>query len=391
MQANYFRMFINCIDIIFFSLFAFFIGYDLLFTCASLFKRRKVKPTIEKQQTFAVIFPAYKEDKVIIESIKQFIKQDYPQDKYTVIVVSDHMEEETNQQLGKLPIRLFIADFKVSLKAKAITYALDQLNGYDKVIIMDADNITENNFLTEINKLDSRKIAIQLHRTRKNANTSIAFWDGIAEEMNNTIYRKGHVNIGLSSALIGSGMVFDFEWLKKNMKKCTTFAEDRELEIRLAEENIFVDYDDEIYVYDEKTSKKEVFLKQRARWVHAQFIAFKLLLSKKNINIKYIDKIIQWIPFPKQFRLALLLLISFIFIFLSPNHSIKWWCLLLIQVVVLLLAIPFKMYNRELLNNFAQLPLLIIISVKSYINSFLRIRRKDMSFSSTTHVTTKKE
>lgn len=384
-------MFINCIDIIFFSLFAFFLGYDLLFTFASLFKRRKEQFTKGKQQTFAVIFPAYKEDKVILESIKQFLKQDYPEDKYTVIVVSDHMKEETNQQLGKLPIRLFITDFEISLKAKAITHALDQLNGYDKIIIMDADNITENNFLTKINKLNSNRIAIQLHRTRKNANTPIAFWDGIAEEMNNTIYRKGHVNIGLSSALIGSGMVFDFKWLKKNMKECTTFAEDRELEIRLAEENIFVDYDDDIYVYDEKTSQKDVFLKQRARWAHAQFIAFKLLLSKRTINIKYIDKIIQWIPLPKQFRLTLLLFISFIFIFLSPNHSIKWWCLLLMQIVVLLLAIPSRMYNKELLNNLTQLPSLIIISVKSYINSFLRIRRKDMSFSSTTHVTTKKE
>lgn len=55
------------------------------------------------------------------------MKQDYPRDKFQVVVVSDHMEEATNLALGQLPITLFTPDFQESMKHKSISYALDHL------------------------------------------------------------------------------------------------------------------------------------------------------------------------------------------------------------------------------------------------------------------------
>ena len=250
------------IDIALFIFIAFFIGYDLFFTLASFFRRRHRKHRSIQLQKFAVIFAAYKEDQVIQESVERILLQDYPADKYRVIVVSDHMREETNQALAKLPIELLTPDFKHSMKHKSITYALEYLKeGIDKVVILDADNLTDTDFLTRVNDITQDNIALQAHRTLKNDNTPIAVWDGISEEINNTIFRKGRVNVGISSSLIGSGMVFDFGWLKSHMPQCGTFAEDKELEIYLATENIFVDYAEDILVYDEKTSRQEVMAK----------------------------------------------------------------------------------------------------------------------------------
>ena len=68
------------------------------------------------------------------------------------------------------------------MKHKSITYALEYLKeGIDKVVILDADNLTDTDFLTRINDITQDNIALQAHRTLKNDNTPIAVWDGISE------------------------------------------------------------------------------------------------------------------------------------------------------------------------------------------------------------------
>lgn len=383
---------IDKIDILLFITTAVFAGYDFFFTLASFCKRRKRKADVIKTQTFAVIFAAYKEDRVIRESVENFLKQDYPQDKYQTIVVSDHMEEATNKLLAQMPITLFVVDFQESMKHKSISYALDKLTGFDRVIIMDADNITDPDFLTRINLATQTVKVLQTHRTRKNENTSVAVWDGISEEINNSIFRKGRVNVGLSSALIGSGMVFDFEWLKQHMHECKTFAEDKELEAILARDNIFVDYSDDIYVYDEKTARQDILIRQRSRWFHAQILAFNLITKDfklNKINLSYIDKVIQWIPFPRPVRFLLTFLMILFWSFISFPVAIKWYCLLAIKMATYLLAIPRKMYTRDFFASITKLPVMMIALLHSYIASICRVKNKDMRFNNTPHHITK--
>lgn len=375
-------------DIIIFFIVAFFIGYDLLFVIASFFKRKHTSIQEKKTQYFAVIFAAYKEDLVICESVENFLQQEYPKDKYQVVVVSDHMQEETNKALAKLPINLMIPNFEQSMKHRSITYALDRLDGFDRIVILDADNLVEKDFLKNINESTQSGIVLQAHRTHKNANTPVAIWDGISEEINNTIYRKGRVNMGISSALIGSGMIFDFEWLKQNMRKCDTFAEDKELEIFLASENIFVDYANDIFVYDEKTSKQEVMLRQRSRWFHAQILAFSIInhhLSLHSLNKNYIDKIIQWIPFPRVLKFLVIFIILSIESIVAFSFATKWYILLIIGILTYLSAIPKKMYTKDFGISTFKFPYLIIVLIKSYIISLYRIKNNDISFQNTPH------
>jgi cellulose synthase/poly-beta-1,6-N-acetylglucosamine synthase-like glycosyltransferase len=63
--------------------------------------------------------------------------------------------------------------------------------------------------------------AVQGHRTAKNTNNSWAILDAISEEINNNIFRKGHRVLGLSSAIIGSGMAFRYNYFKALMSTVT--------------------------------------------------------------------------------------------------------------------------------------------------------------------------
>ena len=142
---------------------------------------------------------------------------------------------------------------------------------FDYIVILDADNVVEPHFLEQLNTECAKGYkAIQCHRCAKNNDNDIAVLDGVSEEINNTIFRKAHNRIGLSSALIGSGMCFDFQWFKENVYKLTTAGEDRELEALLLKQKVYIQYEPDIHVFDEKVSNKDNFQKQRLRWMTAQ-------------------------------------------------------------------------------------------------------------------------
>jgi cellulose synthase/poly-beta-1,6-N-acetylglucosamine synthase-like glycosyltransferase len=67
--------------------------YLLVFAIAGRLKNTKTttrKP--EKMRRFAVFLPSYKEDKVILESARTALIQDYPAALYDVIVIADSLK-----------------------------------------------------------------------------------------------------------------------------------------------------------------------------------------------------------------------------------------------------------------------------------------------------------
>ena len=91
---------------------------------------------------------------------------------------------------------------------------------YDIALLMNADNVVEKNFLNEINNTyASGSNAIQSHRIHKDRPNNIIVLDAVADEINNSILRAGHVTFGLSASLNGSGTAIDFNWLKENIRK----------------------------------------------------------------------------------------------------------------------------------------------------------------------------
>lgn len=347
------------------------VAYPLIYSLASLGTRKSYYPTANKQHKFAILFPAYKEDRVILPVVESFLQQHYPQELYKVIIISDHMQETTNERLAQLPITLLKANYENSSKAKALNFAMDHFgrDEFDAVVILDADNIVDTNFLLEINKVfDAGVQAIQAHRTAKNRNTDIAVLDGLSEEVNNSIFRRGHVRLGISSALIGSGMIFNYQWFHDNVKHLVTTGEDKELEVLLLKQRIFIEFLDEVYVYDEKTQGKKGFYNQRRRWLATQFAqwgrVFKdLPQAILSGNIDYSDKLIQWMLPPRLILFGGIIVMGSIMQIIDWPLALKWWALFLIMGVTLCLAIPDKLVDDRFKKSINKLPLLFIMMV----------------------------
>ena len=347
------------------------VAYPLIYSLASLGTRKSYYPTANKQHKFAILFPAYKEDRVIIPVVESFLQQHYPQELYKVIVISDHMQDTTNEHLAQLPITLLKANYENSSKAKALNFAMNHFgrDEFDAVVILDADNIVDTNFLLEINKVfDAGVQAIQAHRTAKNRNTDIAVLDGLSEEVNNSIFRRGHVRLGISSALIGSGMIFNYQWFHDNVKHLVTTGEDKELEVLLLKQRIFIEFLDEVYVYDEKTQGEKGFYNQRRRWLATQFAQWgrvfkdlpRAILSG---NIDYSDKLIQWMLPPRLILFGGIIVMGSIMQIIDWPLALKWWALFLIMGVTLCLAIPDKLVDDRFKESINKLPLLFIMMV----------------------------
>ena len=385
---------IHIIDISLWVIIAGSVAYVVFFAIISLFYEKEDRLAIHasalsnKMSKFLILYPAYNEDQVIINAVEKFLEQDYPSELFTVAVISDHMRPETNNYLGTLPITLLQPIFEKSSKAKAMQYAINQVEGdFDNVVILDADNVVRSEFLSQLNILCSIYDAIQCHRCAKNANNDVAVLDGTSEEINNTLFRKAHNRLGLSSALIGSGMCFKYELFKENVFKLSTAGEDREMEALLLHQGVFIKYAPEIHVFDEKVSNQDNFQRQRMRWMTAQVQSLLSNLPKIpgalfHGNINFVDKTIQQALIPRSILIVLLGGISVFMTIIFPVWALKWWFLLIALGLALFIAIPSQLRFRSFSKVLA-IPGLVL----RMLRNILHIDHKNTDFIHTEHTT----
>ena len=354
-----------------------------IFSIASLFNRTSVLQKAKKQKRIVVLIPAYKQDAVIEHTVISILGQAYPQRMFDVTVISDHQDEMTNMRLAQYPITLLTPNFEESTKAKSLQYAilnLPEFKIYDIALVLDADNIVEQDFLENVNNAFdvAATKAIQLHRISRNRDTAAARMDAIFEEINNAIFRKGHINLGLSSAIAGSGTAYDFTWFKTNVMRTKTSGEDKELEALLLRQEIFIDYFDHIYVYGEKKRSTTKLNEQRGRWASQQlhnFIRNIRFLPGAIFRKQYglADKIIQWMLVPRTTLMGIIMVMSIVLPFIYVTLVIKWWILGALALFFFALATPDYLVDEMWDKTFLRSP---FVSLWGLINVRLLGKRK---------------
>lgn len=367
---------LKVLEIVLFLSFSINILYLFVFSIASMHKNKKRRKDSAAFRRIVILIPAYKEDLVIMECVESCLQQDYPRDRYDVVVISDQMGAETNGRLAAMPVILEIVRFENSTKAKALNLAMSHLADYDIALILDADNTIGPDYLNQINAapFTDNIVGYQTHRTAKNKNTSLAYLDAASEEINNSIFRQGHVNMGLSAALIGSGMAFDFELIKKELAGIHAIGGfDRALELTLFKAGKRIDYLPDAYVLDEKIQNRRDFARQRRRWLSAQIHYLKEFIGDMpqailDKNWDFCDKMFQQMSIPRLLLLGETFIIALVITCISWPISLKWWILFCILIVSLLLAVPKRLYTRQLFIAVVKLP-------ETFFSMFLNLFR----------------
>ena len=380
---------LDALDCLLFIPFLIWIVYVVVFAVAYRLPNAQILSQSNSDLRYMVIFPAYKEDAVIVESVTKFLAQDFPIEQFHCVVVADSMRSATLDALSKLPISLVIPDYTKRSKAAAINYALHKENSslYQAVVVLDADNHVDHDFLKRVNAVfGSSNMAIQVHRKAKNQHTDVALLDGVSEEINNAIFREGHNKLGLPAALSGSGMIFDMKWFRHTMAKIDSVGEDKELEFYLLEDRIHTLYLTDVCVYDEKVSKRKDLSNQRKRWMAAQLELFMKLLKQlpliiKEMNWPMLDKFIQMSIPPRILLLGWIPIWIIILGYLSPMLIRKWAIIYVLLSIALLSVLPRRFYTIRTVKALFKLPILMI----AYLKSLLGVRSAKNKFIHTPH------
>ncbi len=366
------------------------VAYLFFYALLSLKEQSKHYLYSSKKNRILVLFPAYKEDQVIESSVLSFLVQDYPKEKYHLVVISDQMQEQTLLRIKKYPIEVLSIENSARTKAGALQLAVKKYEetNYEIVVILDADNTVMPDFLSRINDAYQSGIkAMQGQRVAKNTLSDIALLDAASEAMNNSFFRKGQVVAGFSAALSGSGMAFDFKWFKEHIQQISTAGEDKELEAVLLKQGIFIEYLDNVVIFDEKTADSDSFSRQRRRWLAAQYgILLRALKDLPaaivNENWDYCNKLFQWMMLPRVLLLGLIVFMTMILTIFSLQWSLKWWILLFGIFMAFSMAIPDELFDKQLKKALIKVPYLFLIMfinlfrLKGVNRSFIHTRRK---------------
>ncbi len=368
---------INIIEWVLFIYLAIQVGYLLFFSLAGKIAAVKKIPATTYFNRIRVFIPGYKEDNVIIDTALQAVNHNYPVDKFEVVVIADSFSDSTLKALKQLPVSILQVKFDKSTKGKALQQAVEKTgsDAADIAVVLDADNIMAPGFLHAVNNaFEAGYEVMQGHRTAKDPATPFALLDACTEEINNHIFRRGHVAAGLPSALIGSGMAFNwylFELLLKNVGE--TAGEDKQMEFAIIRDRYDIAFLDGVYVYDEKVARKEVFSKQRSRWIAVQieFLTKYFIEGWRQLlkgNIAFFDKVFQTYLLPRVMLVGLVTLWTLAGLLFMKNWWIADMVLLCSLALSLLMGIPAKWYNKKLLLAFVQIPMAMVSFIKAILN-----------------------
>lgn len=360
-------------DIIIFILVALTVLYLGIFAFTSMFARHSETPKAKNQNRFIVLIPSHKSGKSIEMTVNSILGQTYPQRLFDVTVIADHENEMTMFHLAQQPVTLLTPNYAKSSRTKSLQLAINnlpQFKIYDVVIILDAGDVVEPEFLEQINDAyeSAGTRAIQAHKVSLNRDTVSARLSAIFEEINNSIFRRGHICVGLSAAMASSGMVFNFDWFKQQILAARINWADKELEALLLRHHIYVDYFDKIMVYGEKVRQAEEFNRQHRNWIITQWRAVLRnlrYLPQAILQRHYdmIDKLLQWIIIPRMVMMAIILLMCVVTPFIYFTMAIKWWILFTVVLFVFAMATPNYLVDEKWDSTFFKVPIVLMSSI----------------------------
>ena len=361
------------IDLILFILVSLTVLYLGVFAITSLFSRHSVTPKAKKENRFIILIPTHHNGKSVMMTVKSVLGQSYPMRQFDVTVIADKEDEMTLFHLAQQPITLLTPNFEKSSRIKSLQLAINnlpQFKIYDAAIILEAGDVVETEFLQQMNDAyeSAGTKAIQTHKLSLNRDTVTARLSAVFEEINNSIFRRGHISVGLPAAMHSSGMVFDFDWFKDYLQQAKPSWADKELEAMLTRQHIYVDYFDNIFFYSEKARQADDFNRQHRSWIWAQWkTIFRNIrfLPAAIINRHYdlMDKLLQWMLLPRMIMMLVIIVMCLVVPFIYMSAALKWWALFGIVVLIFAIATPNYLVDEKWDRTFFLIPVVLLSSI----------------------------
>lgn len=239
---------------------------------------------------FAVVIPAHNEENVIFDTVCSVLSCIYPHELYDVFVIADNCTDGTAGLARRAGARILVRFNKILRgKQHALKWAFEKINldNYDAVVVLDADNHVHPNYLRVLDsELAKGHRIVQGYVETKNpcdswvtANYAYMFWYICRLQMVRT-------RIGLSAWLAGTGLCINTDVLHRVGWNVQTMTDDVEYTCQLILAGERVAFAPDAVIYDQKPTNLADSMKQRLRWIRGQ----------TQTCIRYIPRLLVAIP-----------------------------------------------------------------------------------------------
>ena len=252
--------------------------YQLVYLMYGIISLKKPWIFIARQEhRYAVMISARNEEEVIGELIASLKAQNYPKDKLDIYVVADNCTDRTAdaaREAGAIVYERF--DQVRKGKGFALGYLLHELradvgeSGYDGFFVFDADNIVDENFVAEMNKVfdTGDYAALTSYRNSKNfADNWISAGYGLWFMRETRFLNFPRMLLGTNCAISGTGFLISAGVVKENGGwPYHLLTEDIEFSANCALKGQRIGYCETAILYDEQPTTFRQSWDQRLRW-----------------------------------------------------------------------------------------------------------------------------
>ena len=252
--------------------------YQLVYLMYGIISLKKPWIFIAGQEhRYAVMISARNEEEVIGELIASLKAQNYPKDKLDIYVVADNCTDRTAdaaREAGAIVYERFDQVHKG--KGFALGYLLHELradvgeSGYDGFFVFDADNIVDENFVAEMNKVfdTGDYAALTSYRNSKNfADNWISAGYGLWFMRETRFLNFPRMLLGTNCAISGTGFLISAGVVKENGGwPYHLLTEDIEFSANCALKGQRIGYCETAILYDEQPTTFRQSWDQRLRW-----------------------------------------------------------------------------------------------------------------------------
>ena len=250
-------------------------SYYLKFIVTSFKKDPEYKDDSIKSK-FIVLIPARNESKVIANLLNSLHAQTYDKDKFDVYIITESEDDPSNKialdKGYKYIVRKDIEGKRTKGFAlqEALIYIKENAINYDSLIILDADNIVDRNFILELNRLKNGgyQIGVCLRKSTNANKNVISSTSAILFTYQSVFVNKIRALLYKKIAISGTGYFVDRELIDKNGGWIWTgITEDVELTRYAYNHGVKMGYNPKAIIYDEQPTDIKTMHNQHLRWV----------------------------------------------------------------------------------------------------------------------------
>lgn len=256
--------------------FTIFYLYQFLYVLVPIFVKGKAVPAATVMHRFGVLISARNEESVIAQLVENIQQQNYPRDLVTVFVVADNCTDAT-AKIARDAGAVVYERFNKNQVGKG--YALDFLltrigedyprEAFDGFFVFDADNLLDENYISEMNKTFSQgHRIITSYRNSKNYDDN---WISAGYSLwflrESQYLNNSRMLLGTSCAVSGTGFLVHRDVIEKNGGwKFFLLTEDIEFSVHSIINGERIAFCKNAVLYDEQPTDFRQSWRQRLRW-----------------------------------------------------------------------------------------------------------------------------